>query len=159
CRFQCHTNRCTGAAEAKGPRLIRERPWARQCKRGPSANSRVAYCVALSFSVFSDHDRPSNDSDCRLRAPGVMYRWRCHPATRPALLSSMSAPADRDPNPAIEPPARPGRNEATLAAIRKVGPLAIVAIIAVTAIGLGWHPALSLETVMRHRTAIDGFIA
>src|SRR5262249_461227 len=89
----------------------------------------------------------------------VMYRWRCHPATRPALLSSMSAPADRDPNPAIEPPARPGRNEATLAAIRKVGPLAIVAIIAVTAIGLGWHPALSLETVMRHRTAIDGFIA
>jgi len=46
-----------------------------------------------------------------------------------------------------------------LAAIRKVGPLAIVAIIAVTAIGLGWHPALSLETVMRHRTAIDGFIA
>jgi uncharacterized membrane protein YdjX (TVP38/TMEM64 family) len=45
-----------------------------------------------------------------------------------------------------------------LMAIRKVGPLAIVAIITAAAIGLGWHRALSLETVMRHRTAIDGFI-
>jgi hypothetical protein len=43
--------------------------------------------------------------------------------------------------------------------IRRIGPLAIVAIIAVTATGVGWHRALSLETVMRHRTAIDGFIA
>jgi uncharacterized membrane protein YdjX (TVP38/TMEM64 family) len=47
----------------------------------------------------------------------------------------------------------------TLRAIRKVGPLAIAAIIAATVIALGWHRALSLETLMRHRTAIDGFIA
>jgi uncharacterized membrane protein YdjX (TVP38/TMEM64 family) len=44
-------------------------------------------------------------------------------------------------------------------AIRKVGPLAIAAIIAATVIGLGWHRALSLESLMRHRNAIDGFIA
>jgi len=51
----------------------------------------------------------------------------------------MSAPADREPKPAprIEHPARPRRNRATLMAIRKVGPLAVVAIIVATAIGLG----------------------
>lgn len=46
-----------------------------------------------------------------------------------------------------------------LTAIRRVGPLAIVAILAATTIGMGWHRTLSLETVMRHRTAIDSLIA
>jgi uncharacterized membrane protein YdjX (TVP38/TMEM64 family) len=83
------------------------------------------------------------------------------PQHDPRCKPKMSAPADREPNPTprIERPARLGRNQATLMLIRRIGPLAIVAIIAVTAVGLGWHRALSLETVMRHRTAIDGFVA
>jgi uncharacterized membrane protein YdjX (TVP38/TMEM64 family) len=46
-----------------------------------------------------------------------------------------------------------------LTAIQRVGPLAIVAIIAATAICKEWHPTPSFETFVRHRTAIDGFTA
>ena len=35
----------------------------------------------------------------------------------------------------------------------------MIAVIAVIVIGMGWHRHLSLESLVRHRTALDGFIA
>jgi uncharacterized membrane protein YdjX (TVP38/TMEM64 family) len=64
----------------------------------------------------------------------------------------MSVPGDRDPDllPGGEPPRR---------AWSRAVPLAIVVVGAVTAVAMGWHRALSLETLIQHRAAIDGFIA
>jgi uncharacterized membrane protein YdjX (TVP38/TMEM64 family) len=64
----------------------------------------------------------------------------------------MSLPADREPKPSpCEPPTRLRR--------RELVPLAIVAVLAITAVAMGWHRQLSLETLIRHRAAIEGFIA
>jgi uncharacterized membrane protein YdjX (TVP38/TMEM64 family) len=64
----------------------------------------------------------------------------------------MSLPANREPKPSpCEPPARRG--------LRQVVPPAIVAIIAIIAIAMGWHRELSLETLIRHRAVIEGFIS
>jgi uncharacterized membrane protein YdjX (TVP38/TMEM64 family) len=69
-----------------------------------------------------------------------------------APKSSMSLPADREPKPApCEPPTRHRR--------RQLVPLAIVAVIAIAAIAMGWHRQISIETLIRHRAAIEGFIS
>src|SRR5258708_2822247 len=64
----------------------------------------------------------------------------------------MSLPANREPKPSpCEPPAGRG--------LRQVVPPAIVAIIAIIAIAMGWHRELSLETLIKHRAVIEGFIS
>ena len=62
----------------------------------------------------------------------------------------MPLPADREPKPSpCEPPAGPG--------LRRLVPPAIVAVIAIAVIATGWYRELSLETLIRHRAAIEGF--
>jgi uncharacterized membrane protein YdjX (TVP38/TMEM64 family) len=63
----------------------------------------------------------------------------------------MSVPTGREPRRLSDQPSAPRR-------LRRAVPFAIVAIIAATAIAMGWHRQLSLETLVRHREAIDGFI-
>jgi uncharacterized membrane protein YdjX (TVP38/TMEM64 family) len=41
---------------------------------------------------------------------------------------------------------------------RRLLPLVVVAVLLVIVYAMGWHRELSLETLIRHRTAIDGFI-
>jgi uncharacterized membrane protein YdjX (TVP38/TMEM64 family) len=47
----------------------------------------------------------------------------------------------------------------TLARLRRFVPLAVVALITITVFATGTHRHLSLETLVRHRMAIDAFIA
>ena len=43
--------------------------------------------------------------------------------------------------------------------VRRLMPLAVVAALLIIVYAMGWHRVLSLETLIRHRAAIDGFIA
>jgi uncharacterized membrane protein YdjX (TVP38/TMEM64 family) len=54
--------------------------------------------------------------------------------------------------PAVPPPARPFR-------WRRLLPLAVLALLAAGVYAMGWHRALSLETLVRHRAALDAFIS
>src|ERR1700747_342054 len=50
-----------------------------------------------------------------------------------------------------------GRNRHRRA--RRRAPVAAVALVMALVFAMGWHRFLSLETLVRHRAAIDGFIA
>jgi uncharacterized membrane protein YdjX (TVP38/TMEM64 family) len=63
----------------------------------------------------------------------------------------MTLPADREPR-------RLSDKSAARWRVRRILPLSIVAIVAATTIAMGWHRQLSLETLLQHRAAIDGFM-
>jgi uncharacterized membrane protein YdjX (TVP38/TMEM64 family) len=43
--------------------------------------------------------------------------------------------------------------------LRRFAPLAVIAAVTVLVLAMGWHRELSLENVVRHRTALDAFVA
>ena len=43
--------------------------------------------------------------------------------------------------------------------LRRLAPLALVVLVMAVVFAMGWHRYLSLETLVRHRAAIDGFVA
>jgi uncharacterized membrane protein YdjX (TVP38/TMEM64 family) len=43
--------------------------------------------------------------------------------------------------------------------LRRLAPVAIVVLVMALVFAMGWHRYLSLETLVRHRAAIDGFVA
>jgi uncharacterized membrane protein YdjX (TVP38/TMEM64 family) len=55
------------------------------------------------------------------------------------------------------PPDIPVRNR--LSAWWRLWPLAFLGLVAVLAVAMGWHRALTLETLIRHREAIGAFVA
>jgi len=57
-----------------------------------------------------------------------------------------------EPNPAPEA-AKTRRSP-----VRRLLPLAVVAVLLIIVYAMGWHRELSLESLIRHRAAIDGFI-
>ena len=68
------------------------------------------------------------------------------------MSTILTAPDDPPEPPAPEPePRRPW-------AVRLV-PLAVLVGLAAVVLAMGWHRELSLETLVRHRTAIDIFVA
>lgn len=69
-----------------------------------------------------------------------------------STIASVKTPADdhRSPRP------RTGSGEFPL---RRLLPLALLAAAAGVAFFMGWHRELSLETLVRHRTALDTFVA
>ena len=44
-------------------------------------------------------------------------------------------------------------------ALRRLWPLGVLALVSLLVIGMGWHRALSFETLARHHAALQGFIA
>lgn len=65
----------------------------------------------------------------------------------------MSIPADR------EQPTVPAPTAAGGIRLGRFLPLALVVVAAATAVSLGWHRQLSLESLVRHRGEIDAFVA
>jgi uncharacterized membrane protein YdjX (TVP38/TMEM64 family) len=43
--------------------------------------------------------------------------------------------------------------------LRRLAPVAVVVLVMAVVFAMGWHHFLSLETLVRHRAAIDGFVA
>jgi uncharacterized membrane protein YdjX (TVP38/TMEM64 family) len=43
--------------------------------------------------------------------------------------------------------------------LRRLAPVAVVVLVMAVVFAMGWHRFLSLETLVRHRAAIDGFVA
>src|SRR5690242_16280416 len=42
--------------------------------------------------------------------------------------------------------------------LRRLAPVAVVVVVMAVVFAMGWHRFLSLETLVRHRTAIEGFV-
>src|SRR5262249_30733228 len=70
-----------------------------------------------------------------------------------SIVRPMSRPADQPTLPPSEPAARPRSSAARLL------PLLALVIVTATVFAMGWHRELSLENLVRHRAAIDAFIA
>src|SRR5712691_7409561 len=58
-----------------------------------------------------------------------------------------------------EPIPAPEAAEPRRSPVRRLLPLAAIAALLIIVYAMGWHRELSLETLIRHRAAIDGFIA
>src|SRR5262245_48539879 len=74
------------------------------------------------------------------------------PVTPPANDRRTSAQPATDDRCAIAEPAAPRPM------LRRFLPLAVVVALAVLVYAMGWHRELTLETVVRHRAALDAFI-
>lgn len=71
---------------------------------------------------------------------------------------SLTQPAGtKTPSSNVAPDAKPRGNSRTLA--WRLLPLAAIVLVAVLVFAMGWHRALTLETLVRHRAAISAFVA
>jgi uncharacterized membrane protein YdjX (TVP38/TMEM64 family) len=99
--------------------------------------------------VSADHDHGRPQDKVTRGRPRLGYR----------SANSAAPPESQNVNPSAKPPLAGSTSLSSRLPFLRLWPLAILLLAAIGVVAMGWHRALTLETLVRHRIAMMDFIA